>query len=190
MADDEISVSDNEGEAAFMEKERPLWPQTPSLCTVPKCQKIGLMCSFKDFQDHWNIFHNEMKYHYKCIACRRLFANNKHAKAHTKSRIHKGQSITIKYVTEKNDSYIDPITFLPYQLGSKENRSDMREIQRDIARDNRRKLAENAKDVNIPYSGRNVNRDERVVERQGELYLDSGLWNSPSRRKRTRYSKD
>ena len=36
-----------------------------------------------------------------CHSCRKKFANKKHAKAHTKSNIHKGQSITIKFMQVK-----------------------------------------------------------------------------------------
>ena len=35
---------------------------------------------------------------------------------------------------------------------------------------------------NIPYFGTSICRDERVVERDGELYKDTNMWNSPRTR--------
>ena len=116
-----------------------------------------------------------------------MFSDNRNAKSHTKSRIHKGQSITIKFLKETNDEYIDPKGNLPCQLGDTEDRANMRTIQRHHAREQRkREMAEKENDFSkVSYFGQGICRDERVVERDGQLYRDTNLW-SKSKRRRTK----
>ena len=156
----------------------------PTQCTVPVCRIFGPFSSFKDFQEHWSKKHTEVSSFYKCQSCGKKFSNNKHAKAHTKSRIHKGQSITIKYMELKNEEFINPQDSLPYQLGSKEKREEMRTIQRCSASQKRKAdLAVKENDFSkIPYHGDGICRDERVVERNGQLYRDTNLWDKQSKR--------
>ena len=110
----------------------------------------------------------------------------KHAKGHTKSRCHKGQTITLKYISEKNENYIDPAGYLPYELGSKEDRANMRTVQRHLASEERKQLtAERDQSIVIP-SGDGICRDERVVDRNGTLFRDSNMWDTSNKRKWTK----
>ncbi|MEW8547656.1 MAG: hypothetical protein AB2693_29460 [Candidatus Thiodiazotropha sp.] len=191
MAELEVSIDPQE-EATFFQNHRPLWPFVPSVCTVPSCLELGKFSSFRDFRDHWHEKHNEFISHYKCQACGKLFSNNKHAKSHTKARIHKGQTVTIKYIQDKNNFYIDSMDFLPYQLGSKEDQENSRSTQRHIAREKRRReqLEQKEDFSKIPYFGDGICRDERVVERNGQLYRDTNLWSKKeSDRKRIKLAR-
>ena len=184
MAEVELKVDEAE-ENEFVQKERPYWPFIPSPCTVPVCQGFGKFSSYRDFREHWTRKHTKELSHYICQECGKKFANNKHAKAHTKSRIHKGKTITIKYVQEPNTEFINPWDTLPYQLGDKEDRANMITIQRHRLAEERREMNKRKIDVSkIPYVGDSVCRDERVVEREGRLYKDTGLWGPPEKRKR------
>ena len=183
MAEFDITV-DKDEHNQFLQQERPYWPMVPTQCTVPVCRIFGPFSSFKDFQEHWSKKHTEVSSFYKCQSCGKKFSNNKHAKAHTKSKIHKGQSITIKYMELKNEEFINPQDSLPYQLGSKEKREEMRTIQRYSASQKRKAdLAVKENDFSkIPYYGDGIYRDERVVERNGQLYRDTNLWDKLSKR--------
>ena len=186
MAEIDIHLDENE-ESTFQERERPYWPFIPFLCTVPVCKMYGVFSSFRDFGEHWIKKHSSERSYYKCQGCSQCFSDNRHAKSHTKSRIHKGQSITIKFLKETNNEYIDPKDNLPYQLGDTEDRANMRTIQRHYAREQRkREMAEKENDFSkVSYFGQGICRDERVVERDGQLYRDTNLW-SKSKRRRTK----
>ena len=82
MAQLEVNIDPQE-EATFFQTQRPLWPFVLFVCTVPCCQTSRKFSSFRDFTDHWRQRHSEFISHYKCQACGKLFANNKHAKSHT-----------------------------------------------------------------------------------------------------------
>ena len=84
----------------------------------------------------------------------------------------------------KNEEFINPQDSLPYQLGSKEKREEMRTIQRYSASQKRKAdLAVKENDFSkIPYCGDGICRDERVVERNGQLYRDTNLWDKQSKR--------
>ena len=107
-------------------------------------------------------------------------------RSHLKSKVHKGQTVTIKYVQTPNDEYINPRGILPYQLGMQEQRRRMLAFQREVARQQRQHEMLQAKDdfSKIPYYGENVCRDERVVERHGQLFRDTNLWHSAGYRRR------
>lgn len=193
MFEPEINLDDVGGENEFLEKERPLWPFTSSPCVVPECVREGSkFSSFNDFKRHWRLIHKPVSTHFKCMNCGRLFANKYHAKSHGKSKFHSGQTIDIKEVNVNNSAYIDSTDYLPYQLGSKEDRANMRIVQRQIARDNRRKEIAERNEL-YPESTEEVKyqlcRDERVVERQGRLFKDTNMWDSPKKRKRIKLSK-
>ena len=183
MAEFDITV-DKDEHNQFLQQERPYWPMVPTQCTVPVCRIFGPFSSFKDFQEHWSKKHTEVSSFYKCQSCGKKFSNNKHAKAHTKSKIHKGQSITIKYMELKNEEFINPQDSLPYQLGSKEKREEMRTIQRYSASQKRKADLEVKENdfSKILYYGDGICRDERVVERNGQLYRDTNLWDKQSKR--------
>ena len=76
----------------------------------------------------------------------KLFSNNIHTKSHSKARIHKGQTVTIKYIKEKNSGYINPGEYLPYQLGEKEDQENTKTIQRRLARETRQELSDRKDD--------------------------------------------
>ena len=186
MAEIELHINEQE-ESSFKERESPKWPFIPSPCTVAECEIFGVFSSFRDFREHWTKKHTPETSFYKCQKCHKSFSDSRHAKSHTKSRIHKGQSITTKYMRETNDRYIDPKDNLPYQLGDKQDRTNMLSLQRQRARDQRKQeMAEKENDFSkIPYFGDGICRDERVVERNGHLYRDTNLW-SKTMRKRTK----
>ena len=177
MAQLEVNIDPQE-EATFFHHQRPLWPFVPSFCTVPCCQTFRKFSSFRDFRDHWHQKHSEFISHYKCQACGKLFANNKHANSHTKARVHKDQTVTIKYIKEKNSGYINPGEYLPYQLGDKEDQENTKTLQRRLAREKRQRELSDHKDdfSHISYNGDGICRDERVVERHRQLYRDTNLW--------------
>ena len=135
MAEVELKV-DEADENEFVQKERPYWPFIPSHCTVPFCQGFGKFSSYRDFREHWTRKHTKVLSHYIYQECGKKFANNKH----TKSRIHKGKTITIKYVQEPNTEFINPWDTLPYQLGDKEDRANMITIQRHRLAEERREM--------------------------------------------------
>ena len=176
MSDTEIALHDEAGEAEFLGKERPLWPCIPSVCTVPVCSHFGKLSTFNVFRDHWTQKHCKHLSHYKCQGCGKRFRNTKHVRSHLKSKVHKGQTVTIKYVQTHNDEYINPRGILPYQLGTQEQRRRMLAFQREVARQQRQHEILQAKDdfSKIPYYGENVCRDERVVN----------LWHSAGHRRR------
>lgn len=187
MSDVEVEVKLNdEGVNDFMEQERPLWPCIPSYCTVPICQRFGKLSTFNVFRDHWTEKHSQELPSYKCQGCGKRFRNTKHARAHLQGKIHKGQTVTIKYVKTPNDTYIDPRGILPYRFGSKEERTQMLSLQRQNVRAQRQQEMNEMQDnySNIPFYGENVCRDERVVERGGRLYRDTNLWQAPEHRRR------
>ena len=185
-AEVEIELHDEAGEKGFKNQERPLWPCVPSYCTVPICERFGKLSTFNVFRDHWTEKHNEQIPSYKCHGCGKRFRNTKHARAHLKGKLHKGQTVTIKYIKTPNDAFIDPREILPYRLGSKEERQDMLAYQRETARRQRQhELSQMEHQYShIPYYGENVCRDERVVERMGRLYRDTNLWQAPNHRRR------
>ena len=94
MAEFDITV-DKDEHNQFLQQERPYWPMVPTQCTVPVCRIFGPFSSFKDFQEHWSKKHTEVSSFYKCQSCGKKFSNNKHAKAHTKSKIHKGNPLQL-----------------------------------------------------------------------------------------------
>ena len=63
-------------------------------------------------------------------------------------------------------------------------------VQRRIASETRQRETEEKMDdfSKIPYFGDSACRDERVVEREGQLYKDTQLLDAPSRRKRVKFS--
>ena len=186
MSDTEIALHDEAGEAEFLREERPLWPCIPSVCTVPVCSRFGKLSIFNVFRDHWTQKHCEHLSHYKCQGCGKRFRNTKHARSHLKSKVHKGQTVTIKYVQTPNDEYINPRGILPYQFWTQEQRHRMLAFRREVARQQRQHEMLQAKDdfSKIPYYGENVCRDERVVERHGQLFRDTNLWHSAGHRRR------
>lgn len=186
----ELNITDDQIDQ-FLKNERPLWPQAPAPCVVSTCDQARNYSSFRDFMDHWRDKHSKTKTHYKCLSCRRLFATNKHKKAHEKSKLHQGQSVEIELVEKPNESYIDPQDKLPYQLGTVDYRTDMRKLQREMAKVKRKMDADMWAAANEEkYTEEEINhhvcRDERVVERNGVMYKDTNMWDSPRRRKRTR----
>ena len=185
MAETELLLTDETSEE-FIRNERPLWPYVASSCVVPECDQTVKFSSFRDFLDHWRDRHIATSTHYKCSNCKRLFANMKHAKGHTKSRCHKGQTITLKHITEKNENYMDPAGHLPYKLGSKEDRANMRTVQRHLASEERKRLTAKRDQSIVISSGDGICRDERVVDRNGTLFRDSNMWDTPNKRKRTK----
>lgn len=190
MAELDISISNEDEEAEFLKKDRPLWPRIPSYCTVPICRSKGLICSWKDFLIHWRNTHCVTTTHFKCINCKCLFSNRDHMKSHKKrSKCNKGQNVVITEVIKKNELYVDPMGYLPYQLGSKEQRNDIKDFQRYKAKEKRR-LESARRDILHPEPVEGVRhqlcRDERVVERGGALYKDTNMWDSPHKRKRVR----
>ena len=185
MAELELHVNEGE-ETTFLRKERPYWPFVPSPCPVRSCFIFGKFSSYGDFREHWTKKHNLKSSYFQCQSCGKQFSNNKHAKMHTKSRIHAKQTVTIKYLQCDSEEFIDPRDHLPYQLGDKEDRQNMKTYQRHTAAEKRKREIEEKKDdySNIPYFGPSICRDERVVEKDGELYKDTNMWNSPRKRKR------
>ena len=89
-----------------------------------------------------------------------------------------------------NELYIDPQDKLPYQLGTAEYRTDMRKLQREMAKVKRKMDADMwASAHQEQYTeevSHHVCRDERVVERNGVIFKDTNMWDSPRRRKRIR----
>ena len=79
---------------------------------------------------------------------------------------------------------------MPYQWGDKEDQENTKTIQRRLAREkHQRELLDRKDDFShIPYYGDGICRDERVVERHGQLYRDSNLWsNNEQDRKRVKF---
>ena len=189
MAQLELSIEDEVGD--FLRKERPLWPQAPTPCPVASCSKERKYSSFRDFMDHWSEIHHKMNTVYKCMSCRKLFATVKHKKAHTKAKIHQGQSVTFETVSKTNELYKDPGDTLPFKLGSAPFRHEMRQHQRRLQSLQRRIDANKWKNTrpDIPEEEKafRLCRDERVVERKGVLYKDTNLWASPSKMKREKW---
>ena len=186
----ELNVTDDEIEN-FLRNERPLWPQAPTPCVVPVCDQSRKYSTFRDFIDHWKDKHSKIKTHYKCLSCRRLFATNKHKKSHQKSKIHEGQNVELELVEKTNELYIDPQDKLPYQLGTAEYRTDMRKLQREMAKVKRKMDADmwasaHQEQYTEEEVSHHVCRDERVVERNGVIFKDTNMWDSPRRRKRIR----
>ena len=176
--------------ADFLRHERPLWPQAPTACTVPSCgdQKYS---SFKDFMKHWSKIHHQSDTVFKCKLCRRTYGSTKHKKSHSKSKFHSGQDVQFETITTSNDQFINPGDILPYKLGSPHYRSEMRKTQRNKQSLQRKMDAErwSAKlpDISEEDTKHKLCRDERVVERNGVLYKDSNMWDSPSKRKRVKF---
>ena len=78
----------------------------------------------------------------------------------------------------KNEEFINPQDSLPNQLGTKEKREEMRTMQRYSASQKRKAdLAVKENDFSkIPYYGDGICRDERVVERNGQLYRETPIY--------------
>ena len=96
-----------------------------------------------------------------------MFSTSKHFKCHLKSTPH-NQTACDK--TVKNLIYISPGESLPYQLGKKEDRAIMKNLQKDLARRRRREEANKfieQRNILCSTSTSNVCRDERIVERGG-----------------------
>ena len=78
---------------------------------------------------------------------------------------------------------------MPYQLGDKEDQETTNTLQRRLAREKRQRELLDRKDglSQIPYYEDGICRDERVVERHGQLYRDINLWsNNEQDRKRVK----
>lgn len=188
---EEVKLTVNEEVDEFLQNERPLWPYAPTACVVTECDPARQYSSFRDFMDHWKDKHIDTKTYYKCLNCRQLYGTNKHKKAHEKSKLHKGETVKMELITKSNDKFIAPKGKLPYQLGSKGFRSNMRELQKQMAKAKRKlDAAEWSVNQQSDYSPEELThqvcRDERIVERQGVLYKDTNLWDSPRRRKRVK----
>lgn len=186
---EEIQVNDEENLAEFMEKERPIWPKIPALCTVPDCKDLGKFSSFKDVTFHWREIHIETQNYYKCLHCKKSFSNRKHMKRH--KTFHKGLQADIIEVTKKNEKFINPGDCVQYRLGCKLERNYLMEFQRYKARDDRKKETERLNKLyEKPIEGfeHQVCRDERIVERNGQFYKDTNMWDSTQRRKRMKLS--
>ena len=112
-------------------------------------------------------------------------------KSHSKSKFHSGQDVQFETITTSNDQFIDPGDILPYKLGSPHYRSEMRKTQRNKQSLQRKMDAERWRaklpDITEEYTKHKLCRDERVVERNGVLYKDSNMWDSPSKRKRLKF---
>ncbi|MCG8044658.1 MAG: hypothetical protein N0E48_03060 [Candidatus Thiodiazotropha endolucinida] len=188
---EEISIAAKDNEVTdFLKHERPLWPQAPTSCTVAECDQTRAYSSFRDFMDHWKSVHTETDSSYKCKICRRLYGTIKHKKAHEKTECHSGQHVEFETIVKPNINYIDPKDKLPYQLGTKEFRNDMRKVQRELASAKRKVDAlewqRRHSELSVEEVKHHVCRDERIVERHGKVYKDTNMWESPSKRKRIR----
>lgn len=187
----ELILEEDEQVNRFLKHERPMWPQIATPCVVSACGDVRKYSSFRDFMDHWRDVYFKTKTYYKCQNCRRLFATKKHQKAHEKSSYHHSENVTFDQIEKPNESFVDPADKLPYQLGSREFRTNMRQAQRELSSAKRKLDAiewasartEQCTDEEISHQ---LCRDERVVGRNGILYKDTNLWDSPRRRKRTR----
>ena len=61
--------------------------------------------------DHRSEIHHKMNIVYRCISCKKLFAaiaTVKHKKAHTKAKIHQGQTVSFETVSKIHELYMDP----------------------------------------------------------------------------------
>ena len=140
---------------------------------------------------HWSIIHYESDTVYKCKLCRRTYGTIKHKKSHAKSKFHHGQNVEFETVIKPNEQFIDPGDILPYQLGSPSFCSEMRKTQGSI-QSIQRKIDAERLSANLPHmseedKSHKLCRDERVVERNGVLYNDNNMWDSPSKRKRVKF---
>lgn len=180
MAEIDLKVSEEE-RLKFNFENRPVWPRVPTPCPVPECENKSYS-TFKEFLIHWKQTHEKAKTVYMC-SCGKMFANMKHVKAHLK--ILTGHTFSQKVLPNK--TYIDAKEILPYQFGTKQDRDDMKEVQKSIASRKRKDEADkfmDARRVLCSISTSNICRDERVVERQGRLMKDTNLWDRPELRKR------
>lgn len=181
MAEIVLQVSSEERQT-FNSENRPIWPRVPTPCLVESCGETEFK-NFKDFLTHWKKTHEITNTVHTC-SCGKKFAVIKHLKAHLKiSPNHTGG----KDKTVPNKSYIDPAGVLPYQFGNKEDRGNMKDLQKFLASEKRKKEADRFKDareVLCSTSRKNVCRDERIVERYGKILKDTNLWDEPKRMKR------
>lgn len=181
MASIDLTVSVEETER-FNYENRPVWPRVPTPCTVAECGPTHYN-SFKSFIAHWIKMHHQIHRLYVC-SCKRHFATRKHIKCHLK---HEKDHRETESQMRPNCNYRDPGDKLPYQLGTVEDRNDMKILQKHLARKRRQEEADKfkgARDILCSSSRNNVCRDEAVKEREGRLVKDTNLWDSPKRRKR------
>ena len=177
----ELHAPDNEV-SLFSKENRPVWPRISSPCLVAACG-MKHYDSFKEFLNHWKSVHEEHKT-LKACSCGKLFATTKHLKTHLKVAIN---HCSAKDKTVKNTGFISPGDILPYQLGTKDDRNDMKVLQRHLAKQKREEQVNKSKaqsSVLCQNTGQNVCRDERVVERDGTLYKDTNLWADRARQRR------
>ena len=163
----EFHAPDNEVRL-FSKENRPMWPWISSPCLFAA---FGMKhCdSFKEYLNYWKSVNEEHKT-LKACSCRKLFATTKHLKTHLKVATNHCEA---KDKTVKNTGFIPPGDILPYKLGTKDDRNDIKILQRHLARDKREKEINKSKAqscVLCQNTGQNLCRDERVVERDGKLY--------------------
>ena len=172
-----------DNEVRLLSKEnRPEWPRVSSPCLVAACG-MKHYDSFKEYLNHLKSVHEEHKT-LKACSCGKLFATSKHLKTHLKVATN---HCVAKDKILKNIGYIPPGDTLPFQLGTKDDRNDMKVLLRHLAKQKREEQVNrsNAQShVLGQTSGLNVCRDERVVESDGKLYKDTNLWAEPARRRR------
>ena len=170
----QLCVEDQEN-AEFKQTNRPIWPRIPTACTVQQCNKETLNKNFNDFIIHWKNHHTVSKKVKQC-SCGRIFSVAKHLKQHLKLKP-EHHAMADKLIDCQD--YIDPGDQLPYQLGDKEDRTHMKDLQKQLASQKRKMEADkfsDKRDLLTSISTVNVCRDERIVERKGILYKDTNMW--------------
>lgn len=159
----DIKVLEQEN-SSFLQENIPIWPRVPTSCPVATCEGRQHFKSFQDFLTHWKSVHTEYKTLKSC-SCGKMFRSSKHLKCHLKSTPNH-QTACDK--TVKNLNFMSPGETLPYQLGNKEDRAIMKNLQKDLARRRRREEANKfieQRNILCSTSLSNVCRDERIVER-------------------------